>query len=321
MAIVKQCAACGKSFSLTPSVARTRTHCSVKCKAASMVVDSLPPRIGAWTVLRRDESDVKRMVCRCDCGTERSMHRTNLYQGTTTSCGCIKRKRSGAAANRKDLTGQRFERWLVLSMEWVNKKGWAFCRCDCGTERKVRAADLSNESSQSCGCIAAEKASARGIHWSTETPTYGTWLDMRRRCNDPNRDDYAWYGGMGIYVCERWDNDYREFVRDVGERPSKGLSIDRVDTNGSYTCGKCDQCKVRGVPMNARWATATQQVRNRRSTRMLTVNGETKPLGQWAEEHRMSYQTLHSRLYHRHWTPEEAVSIQPLCGNNQSTRT
>ena len=320
MPIVKQCSTCGKEFSLTHSAAITRTNCSMACKAASMVVDNLPPKVGAWTILRRDETDVKRMVCRCDCGTERSMARINLYQGTTKSCGCIKRKRPDMSAKcRKDLTDKRFGKWLVISVRWEDQKGWALCRCDCGTEREVRAADLSHGNSQSCGCVSAEKAYFRGTHYGSDTPTYKVWVGMRKRCTNPNSEDYPLYGGRGVYVCDGW-NDYAAFVGDVGERPREKLSIDRIDTNGAYTCGKCEQCKERGASMNVRWATTTQQGRNRRNTRKLTLNGETKTMFEWSEELNIGYSTLHSRINQHHWTPEEALTIAPVIGQNQRIR-
>jgi len=71
-------------------------------------------------------------------------------------------------------------------------------------------------------------------------------------------------------MCEEWRNDFAAFLRDMGERP-KGKSLDRINNDGNYEPGNC------------RWATQQQQSRNTRRSRMLTVNGETLPLKEWAD--------------------------------------
>lgn len=92
-------------------------------------------------------------------------------------------------------------------------------------------------------------------------PLYSVWQSMKQRCLNPNFRQYADYGGRGITICDRWLTDYAAFEADMTPRPSPDHSLDRVDPNGDYS------------PDNCRWATRTEQQRNRRDTRRITVDG------------------------------------------------
>lgn len=93
------------------------------------------------------------------------------------------------------------------------------------------------------------------------SPTYRTWLGIKRRCSDPRYKDFANYGAKGIRVCPEWDQSFEQFLRDMGERPA-GLTIDRINPWGDYAPGNC------------RWVEHSKQASENKTTlKPLIVNG------------------------------------------------
>jgi hypothetical protein len=116
------------------------------------------------------------------------------------------------------------------------------------------------------------------------SPEYRTWRGMVKRCHSKNDMRYPDYGGRGVVVCTRWRNNFEAFLSDVGKKPATSFSIDRINNEKGYS------------PANCRWASRTEQARNKRSNRRLRFNGETLTAVEWAERLGFNYWTLVDRL-------------------------
>lgn len=127
---------------------------------------------------------------------------------------------------------------------------------------------------------------------------YSRWYTMRRRCYDPKFIVYRYYGGKGIGVCEEWRNDYLAFQRwALGHGWKKNLTLDRIDPHGNYS------------PDNCRWITLSEQQCNRAEWNIpVTVNGETRLAGHWADRNRIPRSLVFARIRRLGWDPEKAVT-------------
>jgi hypothetical protein len=173
-----------------------------------------------------------------------------------------------------------FGRLIVVGLEGSH----AICRCSCGTTKKIFAGSLQRGSTKSCGCLRREVGGRDPTHGMSASPEYRAWSSLIQRCGNPNDRSYENYGGRGLQVHLPWKRDFSLFLKEVGPRPSEAHSLDRKDNSLGY------------VPGNVRWATGAQQSRNKRTSRMLTFQGRTQCLTDWATELGISKKTLHQRL-------------------------
>lgn len=123
---------------------------------------------------------------------------------------------------------------------------------------------------------------------------YNSWRAMKARCKDPKYWAYKRYGGRGIKVCERWLN-FENFIADMGRKPSPKHSLDRLDGDRDYT------------PQNCRWSDQYRQMSHTSRSRLLTINGETRHMADWARFYGVNLHTVYSRAKRRGWTLEEAL--------------
>jgi hypothetical protein len=185
--------------------------------------------------------------------------------------------------------GQKFGMLTVISMDAGrnedNKKLWLY-RCDCGAEKALRPHYVEIGRIKSCGCLrkSGDPYRTHGHKSRTHTSrTYRIWKGMKTRCSNPKSENYKWYGGRGITVCERWMK-FENFLADMGEVP-EGMTIDRIDSNLNY------------CPENCRWADMTTQANNKKNTVRLTFNGKKVPLTDVAKMLGVEYNNLRQSLY------------------------
>lgn len=151
------------------------------------------------------------------------------------------------SARRKNLIGARFNNLVVVKFISVNKNGdsiWRFL-CNCGNYITTTATLVKRGHIKGCGCLRGER---HGASYSTE---YSIWHTMIQRCENPNTENYKYYGGRKIKVCRRWRNSFLNFLSDMGKRPI-GKTLDRKNNYKGY------------YPFNCKWSTFKEQRANQR---------------------------------------------------------
>ena len=160
-----------------------------------------------------------------------------------------------------DLTNEKYGKLTVIEeVIRVSKyeRRWK-CKCECGNDTIVSQRNLRNGKTVSCGCFRLEQLKkARTKHGfaknKSRSSEYNTWKTMIARCENPKSKSYKYYGAKGIKVCKSW-KDFKNFYKDMGPKPNKKYSIDRIDNMKDYS------------PENCRWYPAKKQARNRSSNK------------------------------------------------------
>jgi hypothetical protein len=125
------------------------------------------------------------------------------------------------------------------------KTRFALFLCGCGNVKELRVAAVKYSGVVSCGCSVGWKTNGASKH-----PLYQTWSNMKQRCYNPKIPRYKNYGARGITVCDRWRDSFKNFLEDMGERPSREQSIDRINNNKGYSKSNC------------KWSTRLEQAQN-----------------------------------------------------------
>lgn len=195
-----------------------------------------------------------------------------------------------------DVVGYRFGLFTVVERVAGTKKNsrWK-CVCDCGREVDVGLPGL--KTAESCGCVRnAATAERNRSHGMAASKEHKAWSSAKNRCLNPSYVLWHRYGGRGIRMCDAWAHSFEAFIQDMGRCPVKSYSLDRINGDGHYEPGNC------------RWASATTQSRNRSNVRVVTVDGESLPVPEWAERLGVSHRMIHARVRICGWSYERAVT-------------
>lgn len=235
-----------------------------------MLRDLKDKKIGYFTIGNETEKRAKDgsilIECICVCGNIKYYPRRaiiNTYENKKSnriaySCGCF--------PFNENLIGKKYNMFTIIGVsphkDYDGRPMWE-CRCDCGNIKHYRTNRA--KTTISCGCI-------NSLSISKIFPKeYSTWKNMKQRCLNKNSKNYERYGGRGITVCERWQKSFNDFLMDMGEKPSKNHSIERINNEGDYE------------PSNCRWATPEEQRLNTRKQKNNTsgVVGVSKKRNKW----------------------------------------
>lgn len=225
-------------------------------------------------------------------------------------------------ANFRDLTGEVFGRWEVVrhhgSAPGITGGAVWWCKCECGTERPVKATSLQTGRSRSCGCLHKEVVGAHARtrlrtvntkHGKSRSREYAAWNQMIQRCTNPKNPTYARYGAKGVKVCESWQGSsgFDAFLADMGPCPSESHTLDRTDPSGHYE------------PSNCRWLPAAKQSANRKHVRRFPHRGEMLTIPELSSRTGIKVGTLRFRLVQMGWDVERATSQDPSQYHHKTT--
>lgn len=250
-------------------------------------------------IVRFKKTSDRKYLCKCSCGNEIFVMRSNLSSGNTKSCGCLTKD-----GLRDFVVGKRYGRLLVVSKAEIVKfrKGAQrkyLCKCDCGNEIAVLSSNLKNNSTRSCGCLNQEcRINNNTTHGMSYTRIHRIWRGMKGRCNVSKNPRYSDYGGRGITYDKKWET-FEGFFEDMGVSYEEELSLERTDCNGNY-------CKE-----NCTWIPLKEQAKNTRKSRFLEYKGKKLILADWAnllsKKYNVGFYRVKYYLYYKNLSIVEIV--------------
>jgi hypothetical protein len=193
------------------------------------------------------------------------------------------------------ICGKKFYRLTAIKFVKTSHENgtiWEFI-CDCGNKKQIRLRSVTSGVTKSCGCLPRVKPK----HGMYKTDEYLIWRSMKQRCLNIKHVAYPHYGARGIRICDMWIKSFDSFYQDMGSRPSKKHSIDRIDNEKGY-------CKE-----NCRWATKSEQGANKRNTIKVLQNGQLYTVRDLYDKNKLKigYAQFATRIK-RGWSIEKAIN-------------
>ncbi len=249
------------------------------------------------------QSRRKKSLSTChQCGA--SFFPRGVNPGKFCSFACrVEAQRSFGKSGHGPAPGDRYGGWAIMAYSHAGLEGTAqrnqhffHCRCDCGHQQVVGWHTLRDGGSKQCvQCAGKQRQKHGGCRDYRNSPEYVSWLAMRQRCENPHNASYARYGARGIRVCERWQV-FKNFLADMGPRPSRKHTIDRKNSDSGY------------FPENCQWSDPREQANNKSETVRLLWQGEMLTRAELARRAGIRPQVLYTRL-RLGWTLEQAMTL------------
>jgi len=189
-------------------------------------------------------------------------------------------------------------KWEGRPISKRTKDSYWRCVCDCGRSIIVDQSGLTRRSRKlrkCCGCTSRSRKGINKIHGGCYTAEYSIWQAMRCRCKGIGKKSAKNYKDRGIRFCDRWNN-FENFLADLGLRPSNKHTLDRIDNNKGYS------------PENCRWADRITQANNTTRVKIISWNGVTKTVSEWARHLGINKMTLYFRVFRLNWPIERAMT-------------
>jgi len=197
-----------------------------------------------------------------------------------------------------ELTGKKFTRLLVVEYLGQSQKRHSIwlCKCDCGNTIVTYGFRLLRGSAKSCGCYRRDSKYKHGL---IKTRFYHIWESIKNRCKYPTNNRWSSYGGRGIKFCEYWDDFvnfrddmYETYLAHAKKHGEKNTTIERIDVNGDYE------------PINCKWVTRQEQMRNTTKNVHVTINGEKMILAQALRKFNV-HDSVYYSLIKKGWNAED----------------
>lgn len=190
---------------------------------------------------------------------------------------------------------------VLLIIDAFRKDSQTFftCKCTCGnTITKSRIKIIRMRFLKCCKepeLINGKRKFSMSKHNMYLSSEYSSCKGMRDRCFSENCKQYNNYGSRGIIVCDRWKNSFENFIADMGEKPSKGYSVERINNNGNYE------------PDNCRWATQKEQMANTSRTKWVILNDKKMMFTFAIKQLGVSMGSIYYRI-NKGMTPQQAIN-------------
>lgn len=257
-------------------------------KKNKCICPQIPDKIGGLDVIEKES--INNVHIKCDCGNILSDSLVNLRKkySNKKSCGC-----KISLNNFNNRIGERHGHIVVTA--YLGNKLWEVV-CDCGRKETVETRDLRRGVRKYCGllcnlnpCKTNLRVKKDKVVKSKVVKEKLNNLELKAKkiyrgmINRVNRD----HNYSSITVCKDWQDNYNNFINDMGIPLSEEYSIDRIDNNKGYNKENC------------RWATKKEQIRNRKNTVYITYSNQTLSLPDWCDKFNLSYKHVYA-YYHRH---------------------